>query len=102
MGSRASKTGESGATNREPRLGSSLDRAHTQAQQIPSFLKSPAPYFRRRPEWSTLVHRARGPLPMSTAVLPDIASPRTGAPRKLAHWIGGKAVAGAPGRTPHL
>ncbi len=36
---------------------------------------------------------------MSTAVLPNIASSSATAPRGIPHWIGGKAVPGASGRT---
>jgi malonate-semialdehyde dehydrogenase (acetylating) / methylmalonate-semialdehyde dehydrogenase len=36
---------------------------------------------------------------MSTAVLPNIASTSANTPRAVPHWIGGKAVAGASGRT---
>jgi len=36
---------------------------------------------------------------MSTAVLPNIASTSANTPRAITHWIGGKAVAGASGRT---
>src|SRR5271156_2262862 len=39
---------------------------------------------------------------MSTAILPDIASTHTGTLRNIAHWIGGKAVAGASGRTANV
>jgi malonate-semialdehyde dehydrogenase (acetylating)/methylmalonate-semialdehyde dehydrogenase len=35
---------------------------------------------------------------MSTAVLPNIESAASAAPRAIPHWIGGKAVAGASGR----
>ena len=39
---------------------------------------------------------------MSTAVLPNIASTHVAAPRGIPHWIGGKAVAGASGRTSNV
>ena len=39
---------------------------------------------------------------MSTAVLPNIASTPTSTLRGIPHWIGGKAVAGASGRTANV
>jgi malonate-semialdehyde dehydrogenase (acetylating)/methylmalonate-semialdehyde dehydrogenase len=36
---------------------------------------------------------------MSTAALPNVASASTRAPRTIPHWIAGRAVAGASGRT---
>jgi malonate-semialdehyde dehydrogenase (acetylating) / methylmalonate-semialdehyde dehydrogenase len=39
---------------------------------------------------------------MSTAVLPGLSSLPLRTPRNIAHWIGGKAVAGASGRTANV
>ncbi len=41
-------------------------------------------------------------LPMSTAVLPTVATTSASTPRAIPHWIGGKAVAGSSGRTANV
>jgi malonate-semialdehyde dehydrogenase (acetylating)/methylmalonate-semialdehyde dehydrogenase len=39
---------------------------------------------------------------MSSSVLPNLASAPAGAPRAISHWIAGKAVAGASGRSANV
>jgi malonate-semialdehyde dehydrogenase (acetylating)/methylmalonate-semialdehyde dehydrogenase len=40
--------------------------------------------------------------PMSTAVLPNVASTSASVPRAISHWIAGKAVAGTSGRSANV